>query len=323
MACYTPLYAYKKDDGELSFNCTDVDLFKFDKKTGEYQTPIPIPCGQCIGCRLDYSRQWADRCMLEAKNWKHNYFVTLTLDDNNLVIGDKGYPTLKMKDMTDFLKRLRRHYEYTYQHTGIRYLGCGEYGTTTARPHYHLLLFNCPIKDLKKYSQSEYGILYNSDTFTKIWKKGHVVIGAVSWRTAAYVARYNLKKQKMQIKEWYEEKGMEPETIRMSRCPGIGGYYYEMHKETIYETDEIFIPGKDGQTERRTPPKYFDKLYNKDNPKHMQKIKVKRAYNAELKQDKLLDEVKLNLSDWTANRNAYLEQRHESAKQTVKKLKRK
>ena len=45
-----------------------------------------VPCGQCIGCRLDYCRQWATRCMLEAKDYPKGscWFVTFTYDDEHL-----------------------------------------------------------------------------------------------------------------------------------------------------------------------------------------------------------------------------------------------
>jgi hypothetical protein len=29
---------------------------------------LKIPCGRCIGCRLEYSRQWAMRCHHEASD---------------------------------------------------------------------------------------------------------------------------------------------------------------------------------------------------------------------------------------------------------------
>ena len=42
-----------------------------------------IPCGQCIGCRLDYSRRWATRLMLELQCHESAFFVTLTYDDDH------------------------------------------------------------------------------------------------------------------------------------------------------------------------------------------------------------------------------------------------
>jgi len=29
---------------------------------------VEIPCGQCMECRLEYSRQWANRCLISISN---------------------------------------------------------------------------------------------------------------------------------------------------------------------------------------------------------------------------------------------------------------
>jgi hypothetical protein len=41
-------------------------------------TEIWLPCGQCIGCRLQRSREWAARCVFEASRHEKNSFITLT-----------------------------------------------------------------------------------------------------------------------------------------------------------------------------------------------------------------------------------------------------
>ncbi len=46
---------------------------------------------------------------------------------------------------------------------------CGEYGEMTKRPHYHAIVFNLPIPDLKYYKSSKYGdTYYNSKTITDL-----------------------------------------------------------------------------------------------------------------------------------------------------------
>lgn len=87
-----------------------------------------VPCGCCIGCRLDYSKDWATRCMLEAQDWKDNYFITLTYDDEHLPIGKYCNNTLVNEDLKKFIKDLRRYYSYHYKHNDIRFFACGEYG---------------------------------------------------------------------------------------------------------------------------------------------------------------------------------------------------
>ena len=89
---------------------------------------VQVPCGNCIGCRLDYSRQWANRCYLESLGSKNVYFITLTYDDEHLPVGKFGNNTLVPDDLKKFLKDLRRYYSYHYKLDNIRYFACGEYG---------------------------------------------------------------------------------------------------------------------------------------------------------------------------------------------------
>ncbi len=126
-----------------------------------------MPCGKCISCRLSYSRGWADRVVLETQSWEHNHFVTLTYNNENLppptktlINHDTGEVTnspssLNPDHLSKFMKDLRRYFDYHYKHTGIRYYAAGEYGDKYGRPHFHILLFNLPIKDLV-YSNSNY-----------------------------------------------------------------------------------------------------------------------------------------------------------------------
>ena len=82
MACYHPITAYRSKAGR-------------DPKTGKWPVvfnisqgyadmPITLPCQQCIGCRLERSRQWAIRCMHEASLYDKNCFLTLTYSDDYL-----------------------------------------------------------------------------------------------------------------------------------------------------------------------------------------------------------------------------------------------
>lgn len=256
------------------------------KETGNKGNLEKIPCGQCIGCRLQYSRDWATRCMLEAKEWENNHFITLTYNDMNIPLNtvidtktgeviEKG--TLKPDELTKFMKDLRRHYEYHEKHKNIRFYACGEYGEKYERPHYHAIIFNLPINDLERHKKTPEGMLYTSKTIEKIWGKGYVVIAEVNWNTAAYVARYMLKKQKGQnAGEYYEKKAVEPEFVRMSRMPGIAYEYYQANKDKIYKDDTIIICGSKGKAQKVKPASYFDKMYDIEYPEKMEKIKKER-----------------------------------------------
>lgn len=213
-----------------------------------------VPCGHCINCRLNYARKWSQRCLLEKKCWQDNFFLTLTYDDDHLVYGgDDGLPSLFPFHFTQFLKNMREFYRDKFDHNGIRFYMCGEYGDTTARPHYHMLGFNLPLIDLTYYAKSPLGdAYYNSELLSSIWKKGHVVVGEVTNASAAYVARYVQKKADKKID--YDLLGIHKEYVNMSRRPGIGAPYLEKHWQEIYANDQIYLPGG----EIATPPRYFD-----------------------------------------------------------------
>lgn len=271
-------------------------LEEYDRKfrVGSYSYTT-IPCGQCIGCRLDYSREWANRGYLESLYHKHNYFVTLTYDDEHLKIPiemetSEGITyteldelewkgTLVPKDFTKFMHDLRQQFEREYHHQGIRFIACGEYGTKLKRPHMHAILFNCPFplntfyKPRINWGKDTY---YQNTILEKVWTKGISNICEANWNTIAYTARYITKKQKgKESEEYYAIQGQIPEFLRTSRNPGIGRQYYEDHKEEIYQKDEITIQTRDG-IKKCKPPAYFDRLYEKENPEHMEEIKKAR-----------------------------------------------
>ena len=99
-----------------------------------------LPCGQCYACRLNKSRDWATRCVLEAKMHDKNCFITLTYNDDNL----PQDLSLHKEDFVKFMKRLRKN-------TGekIRFYMAGEYGSLYQRPHYHACLFGYRPDDLQ------------------------------------------------------------------------------------------------------------------------------------------------------------------------------
>lgn len=320
MACYHPLRAF--DTGLLTDNykpkykiCgSNVDrihapysymqngLQKSSKQVWQDQWITewtPIPCGQCIGCRIDYSRMWADRCMLEAQQYEHNAFITLTYDPEHLPplkevldveTGEIGqWPSLVPDDLTKFMKDLRNYYMNKCNHTGIRFYACGEYGGKSGRPHFHVLVFNLPpLPDMKHWFTTDaHEKIYHSDILQNdIWKKGICSIGELTWNSAAYVARYVVKKQKGTTKGLVDlcgnlVSGIEPEFTRMSRMPGIAWKYYDEHKHQFYETDEIVMSIR-GKVRTIKPPRYFDKMYDLENedPFIMSDIKKARADNA-------------------------------------------
>lgn len=283
MACYHPLKAWPvgyHDSGKLKYTITNYMQIGVKNAIGD---PIEIPCRKCIGCRLRYSREWADRCMLELKYHEQSWFVTFTYDDehlpkNYIVDEETGEvvpsATLVKRDIQLFMKRLRKNYKYD---NDIRYFFAGEYGSQTYRPHYHAILFGLKLDDLKLYKQSEDGYnYYNSAFLDKCWQyQGHVVVGCVTWDTCAYTARYIMKKQYGSAAEIYERYNIQPEFTLMSRKPAIGRKYYDEHKETIFDSDFIYIGTEDGSHSIK-PPRYYERLFDIDYPDEYVKMKEQK-----------------------------------------------
>lgn len=227
-----------------------------------------IACGQCIGCRLDYSRQWANRCLLEMQYHEQSYFLTLTYDEDHLPLSrDSGFPTLEHDAIHDFMDRLNHKYKY-YTGKSLRYFGCGEYGGKTYRPHYHIIVFGLKLDDLVLYKKTRRGdLMYNSEFVSSCWPYGFVTVEDACWETAAYTARYVLKKHKGKDKSYYDILSIEPEHIRMSRRPGIGYQYFKDNFPKLKEKEHKFIHVKtlDGG-KKFLKPKYFQKLYEIEYP---------------------------------------------------------
>lgn len=319
MACYHPLHAFQigiNDSGKPKYQIESGDVTRVHPRMGSKQINdiwvnefIEVPCGKCVGCRLDYSRQWATRCMLEAKSHKENVFITLTYSTENLTIkpgcdietGEIGeVATLVPEELTKFMKDLRRYYKYHYNHDNIRFYACGEYGPKYMRPHYHLICFNLPIED-KEYlfNNADHDKVYTSEIISNIWGKGFVTVGDVTWNSAAYVARYVMKKIKgPDAKELYLKMGREPEFVRMSRNPGIARDYFEENKNKIYECDEIIIENKKGKAQAVKPSKYYDRLFDIDNPDLMAEIKEHRKQTAIISMNKQLERTNIKKEDY-------------------------
>jgi len=221
-----------------------------------------IPCGQCIACRLEKSRQWAIRCVYEAQQHEKNCFITLTYKPE---MEPKNHSLVK-RDLQLFIKRLRKKFG-----SKIRFFACGEYGDKNNRPHYHACLFNHDFHDKTLWAMRDNIPLYRSEDLEKIWPNGFCTIGDVTFESAAYVARYCLKKiTGGAAKEHYGER--QPEFTNMSRRPGIGREWYDKYHKDVYAIDSIITRNN----LKMRPPKYYDSLYDRFFPKEMEVIKTKR-----------------------------------------------
>lgn len=268
MPCFNPLsaYMYKRRDG------TNHVVFK----PTEFRYPadgynlINLPCGRCIGCRLERSRQWATRISFESQLYDANAFITLTYNDEHLPLIDSGLPTLRPDDLQKFLKRLR----FRFSPQKIRFFGAGEYGDTTLRPHYHVCLLGFQFPDLLPFSSDGVNPLYISQSLVDVWSHGHCIVGNLTFESAAYVARYCCKKITGKDASSHYQ-GRVPEFCRMSRRPGIGLAWYEQYQSDVYPLDEVIVNGR-----KCKPPRYFDEKFRLTYPEIYSNIKAIREEKA-------------------------------------------
>jgi len=270
--CYSPLEAWR---GKVQVSGKRSIVFK--RAQAELPTPQPLPCGQCIGCRLERSRQWAIRCVHESKMHDNNCFITLTYDDQSLPPNG----TLVKKHFQDFMKRLRFRYG-----KGIRFYACGEYGDRFGRPHYHSAIFGFDFPDKKPLSTSEGKKLWTSQSLSELWPYGYSSIGVLNFESAAYIARYITKKLTGNKKIIYDIDMRMPEFSLMSRRPGIGLTFFEKYKDDIYPNDFLINAGK-----KMKPPRFYDCAYEVTHLDEMSKLKALRTEKAKSKYNGLTNQA--------------------------------
>lgn len=352
MRCYRPLEAFQCFDGAVVFS---------EQKKHDVVRRLTLACGQCIGCRLERSRQWAVRCMHEKQMHDLSCFATFTYSDDQI----PEHHQLVHEHYQGFMKRLRQFVEreriaeisskrkltnttegffahsdkpavdknspngeidqkkclfrfpkskkhkITYQHTDIRFYMSGEYGEQTGRPHYHAAIFGYDFRDKKYWRTTRGGKLYNSQQANRLWRKGNVVIGELTFESAAYIARYITTKvtgtspeAKAKSKAKYETTDLNTGEIierkkeynRMSLRPAIGATWLEKYKTDVYPQGVVVSRGH-----KALPPRYYDKKLEAAEPLIHEEMKWLRELEATKRADdntreRLADKEKVKLA---------------------------
>lgn len=268
MPCYHPQNAVRTADGKILFG-----------KVSNFQENLKLPCGQCIGCRLERSASWAARCVQEAQLFgDSNEFVTLTYAPEHLPYGGQ----LVHRDFQLFFKRLRKAFG-----KGPRYFMCGEYGENKSRPHYHAIIFNLRFTDREPWKIVQGNTYYKSKTLQNLWGLGHAMTADVTFESSAYVARYITKKingpkaeshYNVLVPATGELVDLPPEYCRMSTNPGIGSDWFDQFHGDLYPSDQCVVMGKSPR--KLKVPRYYDKKLEKLNPELFAKIKKQRLDRA-------------------------------------------
>lgn len=253
----------------------------FDMKEGFSDRPASVSCGQCIGCRLRYSQEWALRCVHEGQLHSANMFLTLTYDNANIPASG----SVDVVEWQTFAKRLR------HAIGPFRFVHCGEYGERNNRPHYHALIFGKMMPDLVYLKGSDDAPLFTSELLSRKWGKGFCTVGHLTYDSAAYVARYvvakiggkrleddatnpYVRRDPFTGEKWYVKR----EYMTSSRNPGIGSGWFDKYSSDVYPSDEVVLEGR-----RHRPPRFYDRRFEEIMAEEMAEIKCRRA--AKLQRD--------------------------------------
>ncbi|AXL15181.1 replication initiator protein [Microviridae sp.] len=267
MPCYKPLKCY------ISGGTYYFDQSKAQRLGAALLSSLP--CGRCIGCRLLQSQKWATRCIHESSFYDCSTFATITYDQKNC---PSNYSLVK-SDLQKFHKLLSYHLRHR-----ISYFSCGEYGGRFGRPHYHSCIFGFD-DPAKEFMHKNNGCsIYYSPVLSTIWKKGNVILGDLNYKTAAYVARYTLKKVtgKKRDEGYYdiphpftgEIISREPEFMLSSKKPAIGLNWINKFWPEVYAHDACYYEGKKIQV-----PRYYDQQLEKIDKNLHDEIKQSRIEN--------------------------------------------
>ncbi|WNK13406.1 MAG: replication initiator protein [Microvirus sp.] len=234
-----------------------------------------------MGCLIGRSRDWAVRCMHEASLHQENCFITLTYAPEFLPPGG----SLCKEHFVLFMKRFRKAVSVP-----IRFFHCGEYGEKLSRPHYHALIFGYKFSDLEvvSYGKKQQPV-FTSKLLRCLWGMGHVTVGDLTWESAAYTARYVLKKKfgadagghyRCVDSETGEITDRVPEYVTMSRHGGIGEKWFDQYFTDVFPHDHVIL----GDRQFRVP-RFYEKLFARKmvGPDPLRCIKTRRKKSAELR----------------------------------------
>jgi len=221
-----------------------------------------LPCGQCLGCRLERSRQWAVRCVHESRLHDRNCFITLTYRDDSLPAG----LSLDYLDFQRFMKYLRKD----FAPERVRFFMSGEYtepGDDTlgdiffdryghrslGRPHFHAVLFGITFDDGVLFGSDSGVKLFTSARLDRLWRKGFSTFGELTFESAAYVARYCVKKvtgdlavdHYRRVVSGGELVDIEPEFSGCSLRPGIGFRWIDRYFPEVALNGTVISRGRE------------------------------------------------------------------------------
>jgi len=313
MTCYKPIKGYRSK--ELSKNGKFYFTLKPSEAFYDLHMEVPCGrCIGCRIARSQnwalrcwhHSQGYTKNCFITLTfNDEHNP-KTLTVRHFQLFMKRLRKKFVPLNPYSK--KTQKEQYEKFKKEHSISFFHCGEYGAVCAncglseklcfrqriitncpgykkdigRPHHHACIFNFDFPDKELWKVKQGNRLYRSRILEDLWSDpktkrsmGFCTVGEVTFESAAYVARYILKKFTNKDEEKVNEhyKGKHPEFVTMSRNPGIGKDFYPKYKSDIYPDDFVLT----NKLRKMKPPRYYDNLFELEDPKTLKKLKAQRT----------------------------------------------
>lgn len=267
MTCFFPLEGWRSrhpsDSGKFGI------VFNKSKSNGQ---KVEVPCGQCIGCRLDRAKDWSLRIMHESQMHAEmnlpSAFLTLTYRNPDSPLNrlteeqkEKGlHIHIDCGLHHDHFQKFMKRYRKRIAPNKIKFYMCGEYGEEGGRPHYHAIIFGHDFSDKKLHYVRDGKNYYKSKELDELWQYGNCTIADCTVQSAGYVARYIMKKCiGEESDEHYKTVGLDGRFHYVKHeytcmSGGIGKSWFKKYSGDC-KKDFITLEGK-----RYRVPRYYDRL---------------------------------------------------------------
>lgn len=229
--------------------------------------PRVVPCSKCPECRSRRVSGWSLRLMRQDRLSSNSQFLTLTYDSEKTDTEGKplpnrtpnGFTTLNKRHVQLFIKRLRF---YCPEYAGsLKYYACGEYGSRTKRPHYHIIMFNAP----------------SIEQIRKAWGMGIVYPGSVREASVGYCLKYINKGRTVPA---HRRDDRQPEFQLVSK--GLGANYLTPRMIAWHQADpvnRVYAPMEDGK--KAHLPRYLRERIFTDDQKQQIKLHYEQKFLTE------------------------------------------
>lgn len=211
-----------------------------------------VPCGKCAFCLTNKRSQWMFRIYHEMRKQEvPGYFLTFTYDEKHVKRVDNGRLSLRFYDIQLYIKRLRKAKKY------VKYICVGEYGASTQRPHYHMLLWSNATSSLleQNWKSSKDGSLL-----------GAVHFGSLTMQSAMYTLKYIIQPKQRDI------EGVERTRSQFSKGIGLGYLTESVYNYHTMDYDSpVLFSMVDGR--KVALPRYYkNKIFTKYQMRKQQSI---------------------------------------------------